>query len=319
MAEKTDEVVPAGFDGVKPLALSLAALRTKLHQDQTYYRNLREEVVGGEMAALNLRMQAAQQELNAVGEEFAALDAKVAEADPEIEGALAATKKAIETAIRSLIRGARSGDVVLVHFSGHGSNVPDNDGDEADKRDEILCPSDLDWKMPLRDDWLRTTFDSLRSGVSLTVVTDCCHSGTITRAVQPPDARMKERFLPSPWDLVAEESGRALRGTTRATIRKSSQTARKKKDVVAVSEMPEMLITGCRDKQTAADAWIKGSYNGALTYYLVQSLAKAKRTLTYREVHNLTAVALKSGGYEQVPQLEGAGDRFDAPFLSPIE
>jgi metacaspase-1 len=123
-------------------------------------------------------------------------------ADISVLTDFAATKKAIETAIRSLIRGARSGDVVLVHFSGHGSNVPDNDGDEADKRDEILCPSDLDWKKPLRDDWLRTTFDSLRTGVSLTVVTDCCHSGTITRAVQPPDARIKERYLPSPADLV---------------------------------------------------------------------------------------------------------------------
>jgi len=80
-----------------------------------------------------------------------------------------------------------------------------------------------------------------------------------------------------------------------------------------------MLITGCRDKQTAADAWIKGSYNGALTYHLVQSLSKAKRTLTYREVHSLTSSALKSGGYEQVPQLEGARDRFDAPFLSAME
>jgi metacaspase-1 len=240
-------------------------------------------------------------------------------ADISVLTDFAATKKAIETAIRSLIRGARSGDVVLVHFSGHGSNVPDNDGDEADKRDEILCPSDLDWKKPLRDDWLRSTFDSLRTGVSLTVITDCCHSGTITRAVQPPDARIMERYLPSPWDLVAEESDRALRGTTRATVRKSSQTARKKKDVVAVVEMPEMLITGCRDKQTAADAWIKGSYNGALTYYLVESLSKAKRTLSYREVHDLTSSMLKRGGYEQVPQLEGRRDRFDAPFLSPIE
>ena len=57
------------------------------------------------------------------------------------------------------MRGGRRGDVLLVHYSGHGSNVPDNDGDEADGRDEILCPTDLDWKDPLRDDWLRKTFD----------------------------------------------------------------------------------------------------------------------------------------------------------------
>jgi len=239
-------------------------------------------------------------------------------ADINVLTDFAATKTAIETAIRSLIRGARSGDVVLVHFSGHGSNVPDNDGDEADKRDEILCPSDLDWKKPLRDDWLRSTFDSLRSNVSLTVITDCCHSGTITRALQPPDAPMMERYLPSPWDLVAEESGRALRGKTRATVRKSSRTARKNKDVVAVAEMPEILITGCRDKQTAADAWIKGSYNGALTYYLVEVLNQARGELTNRQLHERVAAKLKRADFDQVPQLESMKLRLDEPFLSPI-
>src|SRR5688572_25400270 len=64
-----------------------------------------------------------------------------------------ATKKAMQAAIRTLITNAKKGDVLLLHYSGHGSNVPDKDGDEADKRDEILCPTDLDWKDPLTDDW----------------------------------------------------------------------------------------------------------------------------------------------------------------------
>src|SRR5918992_1486384 len=49
-----------------------------------------------------------------------------------------ATQKAIQSAIYKLIRGARRDDVLLIHFSGHGSNVPDDNGDEADQRDEIL-------------------------------------------------------------------------------------------------------------------------------------------------------------------------------------
>src|SRR5688572_6297790 len=69
-----------------------------------------------------------------------------------------ATTKAMQDAMKSIVRGAAKGDVILVHFSGHGSNVPDKNGDEADKRDEILCPHDLDWLKPLADDWLRTTF-----------------------------------------------------------------------------------------------------------------------------------------------------------------
>src|SRR5262245_26774755 len=49
----------------------------------------------------------------------------------------AATKKAMEAGIRKLVASGRPGDVLLLHYSGHGANVPDTDGDEADERDEI--------------------------------------------------------------------------------------------------------------------------------------------------------------------------------------
>ncbi|HET6675043.1 MAG TPA: caspase family protein [Nitrospiraceae bacterium] len=225
-----------------------------------------------------------------------------------------ATKKAMQAAIQKLVAGARKGDVLLLHYSGHGSNVPDDAGDEADKRDEILCPTDLDWKDPFRDDWLRKTLDKLRLGVSLTVIMDCCHSGTNTRAIAPPDASVKERYLPSPWDLVAAESGRRLRGAMTGELRASPRATRKKTDAVH-ADICELLITGCRDTQTSADAFIKGTYNGALTYFLVESIREAKGKLTYRELHKRTLAKLK-GKYDQVPQLEGNKKKFDRPFLS---
>jgi len=92
-----------------------------------------------------------------------------------------ATQKRMQAEISRLLSGAKAGDVLLLHYSGHGSNVPDKNGDEADHRDEILCPTDLDWKNPLLDDWLRQTFDTLPAGVNLTVIMDCCHSGSNTR------------------------------------------------------------------------------------------------------------------------------------------
>jgi metacaspase-1 len=231
----------------------------------------------------------------------------------------AATRKAIESAIASLVLKASRGDVLLVHFSGHGSNVPDNDGDEADRRDEILCPTDLDWKDPLTDDFLKKTVRAMPQGVSLTFITDCCHSGTITRAVLPPDAPVMERYLPSPWDLAAVESGRRTRGTMRGSLRQSSRTSRRSRDVVAVPGMREILISGCRADQTSADAWIKGSYNGALTYYLVDVLTNARGPLTNRELHQRVNAKLARAGYDQVPQLEGQKAQLDAPFLSPVE
>lgn len=226
-----------------------------------------------------------------------------------------ATKKAMERAIKKLIRSGKKGDVLLLHYSGHGSNVPDDNGDEADKRDEILCPTDLDWKDPFRDDWLRKSLGKLRSGVNLTVIMDCCHSGTITRVMNPFDAPRRQRYLPCPLDFMATESGRKLRGTLRGQLGKAPRGRRRKKDIVHAN-IPEMLITGCRDTQTSADAHIGSSYNGALTYYLVESIKEAEGKLTYRELHQRTTAKLKQEDFDQIPQLEGRRTSFDRLFLS---
>ena len=230
---------------------------------------------------------------------------------------LKATKQAMQDGITRIIKGAKRGDVLLIHYSGHGSNVPDGDGDEADGRDEILCPTNLDWKDPLADDWLRTAFDDVPAGVNLTVIMDCCHSGSNTRVLVPPDAPIIARFLPCPLDLLAVESGRRLTGEVkgkRATLKKQ---AKRKKDIVDIN-IPEVLITGCRDTQTSADAHIGGSYNGALTYNLVAAIREKGGKLTYGELHSRTQRSLKDSGFDQVPQLEGRADNFDRTFLAPL-
>lgn len=225
-----------------------------------------------------------------------------------------ATKKRMQAEISRLIGKAKRGDVLLLHYSGHGSNVPDKSGDEADQRDEILCPTDLDWMEPLLDDWLRKEFDKLSGGVNLTVIMDCCHSGTNTRAIQPPDARRIERFLPCPLDLLAAESGRKLTGVVRTTRKRGAKVSN---DVVNV-DIPELLITGCRSTQTSADAHIGGSYNGALTYNLVASIKARRGKISYRELHSSTTQLLRRGRFEQVPQLEGRAVNFSRSFLEPL-
>jgi hypothetical protein len=208
----------------------------------------------------------------------------------------AATKKAMQSGIKQLLRDSKKGDVAVVHYSGHGSNVPDDNGDESDGRDEILCPTDLNWDDPLRDDWLRTTFDSMKPGVNLTVIMDCCHSGTNTRAFLPPDAPIRPRYLPSPWSIRNVETGRSLQRNVSSELRRSPKAARKSKDIVN-ADLPEVLITGCRDTQTSADAFINGRYNGALTYALVKAMRRGKTALTYNQLHDLAAGVLKTKKY----------------------
>jgi hypothetical protein len=96
-----------------------------------------------------------------------------------------------------------------------------------------------------------------------------------------------------------------------------STPARRAKDIIGVN-IPEVLITGCRDTQTSADAEIGGTFNGALTYNLVATIKAARGKLTYRELHDGTVKRLKRGGFSQVPQLEGRAPNLLRPFLSSI-
>jgi hypothetical protein len=225
-----------------------------------------------------------------------------------------ATKAAMQREMEAFVRGAAAEDTLFLHYSGHGSNVPDKDGDEADHRDEILCPTDLDWEDPLTDDWIRDLFDEMPEGTKLTVIMDCCHSGTVTRRIEPPGpSESIDRFLPCPLDLVAVEAGRTLRGDIQS-LRKAKKREAVASDIVDV-DIPEVLITGCRDTQTSADAFIDGDYHGALTYSLVTAMRQVGGTITYRDLHDRATELLAGGGYSQVPQLEGRASRLERAFL----
>jgi metacaspase-1 len=94
------------------------------------------------------------------------------------------TKQEILTAIKWLVQGARDGDSLFFHYSGHGTQVPDESGDETDGKDEALVPVDYQ-KFPgakgmiIDDDLVKELVMPLPEGVMLTAVMDCCHSGTI--------------------------------------------------------------------------------------------------------------------------------------------
>jgi hypothetical protein len=111
-----------------------------------------------------------------------------------------ATKSNILTHIKVLLTGARSDDVLVFTNSSHGSYIADTSGDEP-LYDEVLCPYDIA-DNALVDDELRELFADLPKDVRLTVVSDSCFSGTVTRAavidnlpgLRVPDDR-RVRFL----------------------------------------------------------------------------------------------------------------------------
>eukprot|EP00928_Gymnodinium_smaydae_P098805 TRINITY_DN9267_c0_g1_i5.p1 TRINITY_DN9267_c0_g1~~TRINITY_DN9267_c0_g1_i5.p1 ORF type:complete len:350 (-),score=48.20 TRINITY_DN9267_c0_g1_i5:272-1321(-) len=86
----------------------------------------------------------------------------------------------IEKGIQWLVDGASASDSLFFHYSGHGTQIKDQNGDEADGMDEALCPVDFETSGMLRDDDLyKTLVKPLGEGVQLTCLIDCCHSATV--------------------------------------------------------------------------------------------------------------------------------------------
>jgi hypothetical protein len=112
------------------------------------------------------------------------------------------TAAAILAAFDALPARVADGDQVVVYMSGHGTQIPDDNGDEDDGRDEAFLPVDaippksgaarFDMDNVIRDDRIGELIDALRSkGAHVWLVVDSCHSGTISRAATG-ESRAKE-------------------------------------------------------------------------------------------------------------------------------
>jgi hypothetical protein len=209
-----------------------------------------------------------------------------------------ATTAAIMEGLAWLVDGVAAGDSLVFHYSGHGSQVPDRNGDEHDGLDEILCPYDLEWEHPLTDDDLAAAVAPIPKGALLTVILDCCHSGTGLREPSRNGSRVRYRFLPHLVEPAAFPR----------PVRRFG---------AAVAKTNAVLLAACRDDQTSADAFIDGKYRGAHTWFLCRSLRAADWNPTYRNLAFATGAALSRAGFDQVPQLEGPARLLTMPVFQP--
>lgn len=207
-----------------------------------------------------------------------------------------ATKRTMMRALKDLLAGAQTGDTLVFANSSHGSYVAERGGDEA-RYDEVLCPYDIDAN-DIRDDELREMIAGLKTGVRLTVILDNCFSGTATRAavtdilpgLRVPDRR-RVRFL-SP----------ALRGLP--VLANPWKAKPKRKIQYPQSKMKEVLLSGCSDKEYSYDAYFNDVPHGALTYYALEAMRRARYKLSYADLHARLVKLITD--YPQNPQLEGS-------------
>jgi len=208
-----------------------------------------------------------------------------------------ATKANVIAGLKALLAGAKSGDVLVFTNSSHGTYVADTSGDEP-AYDEALCPYDCDQNL-IVDDELRELFTDLKKGASLTVISDSCHAGTVTRAavaenlpgLRTPDDR-RVRFL-----------NPALIG--RPILANPWAARAKGRTKYPQSRMKEVLLSGCTASEYSYDALIGGRYHGAMTYYALKAIRDAKYKITYQQLQSRLLFMLDEAEYPQHPQLEG--------------
>jgi uncharacterized caspase-like protein len=190
------------------------------------------------------------------------------------------TRANIIAAMQKLVANAVAGDMLWVHFSGHGAQLPCLPGDksETDGKDECICPVDFDYDKPdngwIRDNTLNAILvAALPKGVKLRVCFDSCHSGS---ALDLP------YMWTTGWDTVPEGN--------------------------LVVDRDVIFISGCRDNQTSADARFNGVAQGAMTWSLLESFNILPADRNRIQLHWEDLIAnmrklLKASRYDQVPQL----------------
>lgn len=94
-----------------------------------------------------------------------------------------------------------------------------------------------------------------------------------------------------------------------------SHAAKKAADLPALKMKHCVLVSGCMDDQTSADAFIDGKSNGALSYALVKAIKGASGIPSHREVVSVARDWLATTGYDQDPTLTCDDDIPDLPFI----
>ena len=204
---------------------------------------------------------------------------------------VAPTRQNILAGISALISGLIAGDEAIFHFSGHGTLVRDTNGDEVTGFDSCLCP--IDYATPpsagggiITDDEIRTLLiNKVPKGVRLYVILDCCHNGTGC------DIRYKYEDFST---LLA----------VRPTLRWNTQQKAFLQSKYSDTQGDVFMISGSRDEQTSADAYINNQFAGALTYAVMATLrASDLRTYSWSSLLRDLRYFMRVNKYSQIPQL----------------
>jgi len=171
---------------------------------------------------------------------------------------------------------------IWIHYSGHGTQIPDFNKDEKDGRDECIVPSDFRFSGFITDDVINAIFKQFNPMTKVICVFDSCNSGSVC-------------------DLRYAWEGRNFREQDNPKCQARAKV---------------LSISGCLDNQYSADTWdsVRKMAAGAMTSELLNVLQSR------RDIDAFTLVTeirnrLRQKGYTQIPKLTSSFDLRSSPFL----
>jgi hypothetical protein len=157
--------------------------------------------------------------------------------------------------------------------------VPDRNSDEPDGQDETWCLYDGE----LIDDELYTALGRFARGVRVLVLSDSCHSGTVTKAMfysargtgaaaggSAGTPAVRYRAMPREVALRTYRAHRAMYDKLQKSVKPNAE------DAVRASVI---LISGCQDNQLSQD----GDFNGLFTANLLRVWKEGQFQGSYRQ------------------------------------
>jgi hypothetical protein len=182
--------------------------------------------------------------------------------------------------LTSIIAQSASLKEIWIHYSGHGSQINDTNGDEiADGKDEVIVPSDYVTAGVVTDDMIFNIIRKTRCPTML--IFDSCNSGTVCDLM---------------WNFNAISA---------------TQVSAIKTNKIAVTNQNVFCFSGCRDEQSSADIYNTNSAQscGALTTAFIESLRINKHNVDVKTLYLGVVAYLKQMGMEQIPQLSSSSQK----------
>jgi len=217
-----------------------------------------------------------------------------------IDGDATATR--VANKIKQLAATLSPGDIFLLTYSGHGGQVPDQNGDEA-RRDGYEVGETADhmdetfvlYDRQFADDEMWDLWTFFPPKARIAVLSDSCHSGSNTR--QPPwEVTVPETRSRQMPPSIAEEDSRRRASTYRRVQKKVKP--REAADIKA----SVLLISGCQDNQTSLD----GTANGLFTQQLLKAWSDGDFRGSMRKLRDQVVMTMPSS---QTPNYYAVGAR----------